>query len=803
MFKNYLKIAYRNLLKHKTSSIINIVGLAIGMVVCLMIFHYVNYEKSYDKFNSKYDRIYRLRYERITETGDAVRFASCCPPAAANIRGQYPEVENIARLLNSKVGVSYKEKKFFEKRMFYIEPQLFQILDFNFLSGDPETGLNTPGNAFISETIAKKYFGDENPIGKTLSVDKETDYQVIGIFQDSPSNSHLKIDIMLPWKNLEIQYGPDYYEAWGHTGSYTYVLLKEGHSPTTLRDKLPNLILREVPWLAEYKMQMLLPLQPLAEIHLNSKFMQEYEVNGNRKVVNFLSIIGIFIILIAWVNYVNLSTSLSFTRAKEVSMRKVAGASKKQLIIQFFIEIVLLNILSLGLCIILIEIMLPLFNFITGTPAEFSIWAQNFTWIAILLMFFTGIFLSGSYPVLALSSFKPIAGLKGNFGNSAGTMKLRKILVIFQFMIAIILITSTLTIFKQISYMQNQDLGFDIDQTLVISSPRVRDDNFGEKLQSYKDELLADVNINKICHVTEVPGRQIYWDAGGIFRVGQNDDTGKNYQIVGVDYDFVDFFDLKFVTGRAFSEEFGTDKEALILNETAIKHMGFDSPESAIGKQVNYWGQIFTIIGVLKDFHQQSPKEEFEPHIYRFMPHGRSNRGQFAIKINVNNVKETIQHVKKKYEELFPGNSFEYFFLKEYFNQQYKSDMLLGNVFRFFTILGILITSLGIFGLSSYTVNQRKKEIGIRKVLGANVTGIVFLFIKDLFYLIGISFIISVPLLIYGLNTWLNNYAKHIVLSGFLFVYAFIIICGVIICTVSIQTIKSALANPVESLKYE
>ncbi|MBN2280896.1 MAG: ABC transporter permease [Candidatus Marinimicrobia bacterium] len=803
MFKNYLKIAFRNILKQKTGSIINIFGLAIGIAVCLMIFHYVTYEKSYDKFNKNYDRIYRIRYERMQENGDAVRFASCCPPAASNIRGQFPEIEAIGRLLNTQASVSYLDTRFFEERIFFVEPELFRILDFELLIGNAEVSLAEPGNAFISESMAEKYFGGESPIGKTISTDKTHNYLVVGIFKDSPSNSHIKIDFMLPWKDLEAQYGPSYYEAWGHTGSYTYTLVKEGYTIDALPEKFQEIVQRECPWLEQYKMEMFLPLQPLSEIHLNSHFMQEYEVNGNETTVNFLSTIAIFIIVMAWVNYINLSTAFSLSRAKEVGIRKVAGASRKLLSIQFFMEVIIINFFAFLLAALLILLLSPLFGNLTNIPKNFSIWSQSSTWITLVIMFVLGVILSGSYPVFAMTSFKPITVLKGKFASSHKGSKLRQILVVFQFTIAIALIISTFTVFQQIKFLQQQDLGFDIEQVLVVTSPRVRDDAFPSKFKRFKDQLLANPNIEQISHTTEVPGKQTFWDAGGIVRVGEDDAAGKNYQIIGCDAEFADMFDMKFVAGRNFSEEFGNNDSTVLLNEKAVEHLGFTNAEDAVGKQINYWGNIFDVVGVLKNYHQESPKMEFEPHIYRYMPLGRRTRGQIALKINTADARETVKLVKQHYDEMFPGNSFDTFFLDDYFNQQYKSDELLGDVFTLFAVLAIIITALGIYGLSSFTINQRQKEIGIRKVLGSSVLRIVFLIIKDQFIMILVSFIIIAPLAVYGLNRWLNTYASRISLSAIVFIASIILVCMVVFATVAYRTIKAALANPIESLKYE
>ncbi|HPG39586.1 MAG TPA: ABC transporter permease [bacterium] len=807
MLQNYFKSAWRNLIKTRVFTLLNIIGLSLGMTACVLILHYVFYEKSFDKFHPGGERIYRLRYERTDSDGSAVRFASCCPPAAPLIRERFPEVEKIGRMLESQVSVSTiqngREIKFMEKRMFFAEPELFQVMQFEFIEGDPLTGLSEPNRTMISLSIARKYFGDENPIGKTLSVDKKVDYQVVGVFADVQSNSHLKFDILLPWKNLEQQYGPDYYEAWGHTGSYTYLKLKPQTDIPAFETKLAALVTEQCPWLVEYKMKIDLVLQPLYDIHLYSHFMQEYEMNGNRDNVTFLSLIAIFIIIMAWVNYINLSTSRAITRAQETGLRKVIGAARWQLIVQFFLETVIINLFAVLFTMILIKIFLPLFNHITGMPMTIPLWSSVWFWQVMVVLFIAGVFLSGLYPVLVLSSYSPLKVMQGRLTHSRGGIFLRKGLVVFQFVMSLILITGTFTVFRQLSYMRTQDPGFNMEQTLVVQAPRVRNETYPVKLQTLKETLLGYPGVKEFCTATEVPGRQIYWDAGAIHRVGEDPSKGKNYQIVGIDYDFIDFFDIELVCGRSLSKEYSTDKMALLLNETGIKWMGFDSPESALNQQVNYWDEIFTIIGVVKDYHQQSFKEAFEPHIFRLMPEGRGVRGCLVAKLTPGNIKQTVDYVKNQYDEFFPGNPFEYFFLDEYYDQQYKSDEMFGTVFGIFAALAMLITALGLLGLSAFNAAQRNREIGIRKVLGADAHLIFILLVKEFVLLLGLAFVIACPLLIYGLKGWLNGFAARIAVSGMLFLIPALSILVFTLLTISIQTAKSALTNPIEAIKYE
>jgi putative ABC transport system permease protein len=634
-------------------------------------------------------------------------------------------------------------------------------------------------------------------------MDKKMDFEISGLFEDIPQNSHLKFDILLSYPNLITLYGQDFQDAWGHTGMFTYLRVKPNTDPRAFEQKLLKLVEAECPWLEDYKMTIDLKMQPLTDIHLTSHYMQEYEANGDLTSVNFLLIIAIFIIVMAWVNYINLSTARALTRAKEVGLRKVVGASRRQLMVQFFFETIIINIIAVLLALVIVELSLPLFGQITGTPSDYSIWTQSWFWITVAVMFVAGVILSGLYPVAALSAFKPVTVLKGKLGSSARGINLRKALVVFQFVIALALITGTYTVYEQISFMRSQNPGFEIEQTLVFKAPRVRDESYGEKFNAFKETLLKNADIDKICHVTEVPGRQIYWDAGAIRKAGEDISKGKNYQIVGIDYDFVDVFGLELAAGRNFSKEFPTDEMGLILNETAVTWMGLEDAESAVGEKVDYWGEIYTIVGILTDYHQQSLKEAFEPHIFRLLPTGRGVRGHFAVKVNTQRIKETVALVQQQYNAFFPGNPFDYFFLDDYYDQQYRSDQLFGKVVGLFSILAIIITALGIFGLSSFNTVQRTKEIGIRKVLGASLSRILFVLNKDILLLLAISFLVALPVLFYGLSTWLQGYANRMALNGWLFILPMGIVALITLVTVSYQTIKSATANPVEALRYE
>jgi putative ABC transport system permease protein len=801
MFKNYLISAIRNIIKSKLFSIINIAGLAIGMTAFLLIFYYVIYEKSYDKFFPNSERIYRARYERTDADGQAVKFASSCPPIALRIRQNIPEVEKVGRLFRFIASVSAGEKKFNEENMFFAETDFLYIFQLKYLSGNSQS-INEPNKAIISNSTAKKYFGEENPLGKIISTDKKVDYQIAGVFEDIPENSHIQLDILLSYQNLITMVGKETDEnSWGDSGWFTYLLFKKNADIPAFEKKLADLVEKEVgEMFRQFNLKMVIPIQSLQSIHLNSNYMQEFKVNGDKSVVDFLSIIALFIIVIAWFNYINLSTAQSLTRAREIGLRKVVGASRQQIMIQFLVETSLVNIFAVFLTLILIVILMPLFRILTDISTDFSIWSQSWFWLYIAGLLVFGIICAGGYPIFVMSGFNPVKVIKGKLSYHTRGFNLRKVFVVFQFVIAITLITCTIAVISQLSYMKNQDIGFDKEQILVVKAPRVRNKDFASKISTMKEQLLNNSIVNKFCLVTEVPGKQILWDAGAIHRVGS--DVEKNYQIVGMDNNYTDLFNLKFVAGRNFYNEI-SDTSSLILNETAVQWLGFKNPEDAVGKQVSYWEQIFNVVGVLKDFHQQSLKKEFEPHIYRYMPTGRGARAVFAMKITNKDITSTIKAIQNKYEEFFPGNPFEYFFIDEYFNRQYKSDEQFGRIFSIFSFLAIFVTCLGVLGLSSFISIQRTKETGIRKILGASVLQIVNLFLKDFLTLVLIAFIVSVPISYYLINRWLAEFAVKMPMNPLLFILPLILVLIITIITVCAYTIKASTRNPIDNIRYE
>ncbi|MDQ3277713.1 MAG: FtsX-like permease family protein, partial [Bacteroidota bacterium] len=583
----------------------------------------------------------------------------------------------------------------------------------------------------------------------------------------------------------------------------TYVLLKRGADPAKAEVKIAKAVQRRVG--QEYKERnesVEYKLQPLRDIHLFSNYMMEAEVNGDGRAVKFLFIISIFIILIAWINYINLSTARSIDRAKEVGVRKVLGSQREQLIRQFLFESFVVNLFAVILAFVLVLLSLPLFNSITGKNVTFSLLADSSFWLTLVLIFSGGTLLSGLYPAFVLSSFRPIEVLKGKLARTSHGAWLRQSLVIAQFAASVALMVGTYCIYKQLSFMKNQDLGINIAQTLVVRGPSVSDSTYKEKLTAFKTELLRKSGIAKIAASTDVPGHKVDWNAGGIRLAGSDINQSNQYRIFGIDYDFVDAFGLRVIKGRNFSREFGADSAAVLFNEAAVKQLGFDKPEDALNKRIDFWGETFTIVGVVSNHHQESLRENFDTYIYRLIPES-DNYYSFKIQADAGLTSGIIASIEQKWNQFFPGNPFDYFFLDDHFAAQYKADEQFGRTFALFAILAIIVACLGLYGLASFVTTQRTKEIGIRKISGASIPSLLLLLTKDFLKPIFLSFAIAIPITYYLLQQWLQNYAFKTSITPWLFVLPALLILIVAVVTVSMQTFKTASANPVKNLRTE
>ncbi|MBC7828347.1 MAG: ABC transporter permease [Chitinophagaceae bacterium] len=803
MIKNYFKTAMRNLFKHKIFSMINIFGLAIGIAACLLILQYVRFELSYDNFHEKSDRIFRVQQDRFNEGKISTQWAAGAAGIGLAAKQEIPEVESFAKLTKTGGVLNYDNKKFREEKMYFANDDFLPMFSYTVVKGKSRGALAEPNTAAITVSAAKKYFGSEDPLGKTISRNKREVYKITAVVSDMPVNTHLKFDVLLSFATFVKLTSPEAETKFDWDGFYTYLLLKPGSDPKTVETKIAKLVEKRIgAGMKQTNEAVVYHLQPVRDIHLYSNYMMEAEVNGNGKSVSFLLIISIFIIVIAWINYINLSTARALDRAREVGIRKVMGSYRFQLIRQFLLESFLINLFAVILAFLLVIISLPLFNSLTGKEISFSLLSDGKFWLALSVIFIGGTFLSGLYPAFVLSSFKPIEVLKGKLVKTKHGSLLRQSLVIIQFAASVALMVGTYSVYSQLQYMQKQDLGVQIDQTLVLRGPNVTDSTYEDKLNAFKTALLRVPSIRKVSASTEVPGHKVGWNAGGIRLVGSDPGKSNQYRIIGIDYDFIESYGLKILKGRNFSEQYGTDPNAVIFNEAAVKLMGFTRLEDALNKRIEFWGDTYTIIGVVTNHHQESLRAAYDAHIFRLIP---DSDNYYSIKLQQADISWTgiIKIAEINWTKFFPGNPFEYFFLDEHFQEQYKADRQFGKTFGLFAVLAIVVACLGLFGLASFVTTQRTKEIGIRKISGASIPNILLLLTKDFLNPILISFVIATPITYYLLRQWLENYAFKININPWMFIIPALIILSIALITVSMKAIKAATANPVKSLRTE
>lgn len=637
MYKNYFKTAIRNLLKHKIFSIVNTFGLALGIAACLLILQYVRFEWSYDNFHANGDRIYRVQQNRYNDGKLSTQWAAGAAAIGPALKDAFPEVESYARLIQTGGVISYNKKDFRGEKVFAANDSFLPMFPYKILQGNLNGALAEPFTAVITATAAKKYFGDENPIGRVLSYNKNTNFKVTAVVADLPVNTHFKFEVLFSFATITTSKGYDSGNEWNRDGYYTYLLLRPGTDPELFEKKIA-LFLKDKSdaILGEKNAGIELKLQPLKKIHLYSNYMLEAEVNGNGQSVNFLLIVSIFIIIIAWINYINLSTARAIDRAKEVGVRKVVGSGRLQLISQFMLESLLINFLAVVLAFLILTFSLPLFNSFTGKEISFTLLTDVNFWLALLLIFVAGTFLSGLYPAFVLSSFRPIEVLKGKLARKSHGVLLRQSLVVIQFAASVALMIGTFCVYRQLDFMQSQDLGVRIEQTLILNGPAVRDSTYSTKFNAFKAELLRVPGIAKITASSAVPGQKIGWNAGGIKIVGTDPSKENQYRILGIDYDFIDAYGLTIIKGRNFSEQYGTDPQAVLFNEAAVKLLGYNNPEDVLNKKIDFWGEEYKIIGVVKNYHQESLRQAYDANIFRLQP---QNSGFYSIKINPLKVK--------------------------------------------------------------------------------------------------------------------------------------------------------------------
>ncbi len=804
MIKNYFKIAFRNLMKHKFISGINLFGLTIGITCCLLILAYILHELSYDKYHQNAKNIYRLeRTFRNPDTGiPTLQLGTVAPPVAPLLLNDFKEIKSITRFLSAGTSaLRYEEKRFNEEDVYFADENLFKVFDIDVAKGNPAKALNDPFSVMLTEDVARKYFGNDDPINKVIRMDNQFDFRVTGIYKNFPSNSHIHPKIMVSFNTLKDTaiFGEEGLRTnWGNNSFFTYLHLPDNYDAKKLEAQFPAFLERHSG--QDVSKWSSLHLKKLTDIHLNSQTDLEAEENGDIKRVYIFSAIALFILLIACINYMNLSTARSILRAREIGVRKTIGASRSELIRQFLSESILISWIATLMAFGLTALTLPWLSKMSGQSLTPDILLQWRVIVPLLLVPFVVGIISGIYPALFLSSFQPVKVLKGIMKVDGGKVSLRKTLVVVQFSISIILIVSTVIVFEQLRYMQNKSLGFNKDHVITLPYNSA----LTERYDAFRTELIANALVKEAGRSSRIPTSRLL-DAMGS-RINRGDSlapTNADIKMVRIDAGFAPTYGVKMVAGRNLSREKGLgDTSSYILNEAAVKILGLQSNEDAIGKGFQYGGRKGEIVGVASDFHFESLHQRILPMVF-FMPVSQNSYGSISMKVAGNNMKAALAHVENTWKKFLPEIPYDYTFMDENFDRLYQAESRQGNIFTVFACIAIIIACLGLFGLSAFAITQRIKEIGIRKVLGASVGNIVSLLSKDFLKLVAVAALIAFPLSWWAMHKWLQDFAYRIDIPWWVFLVAGIVAAIVAFVTISLQAVKAATANPVKNLRTE
>ena len=793
MIKNYLKIAFRNLLKNKIYSSINIFGLAFGITCFILISIYLNNELSYDNFHNEADKIYRVLRIGNNENGE-YNIGYTSGPFAKALLSDYPaNIEEVTRAKRDNGVIEYKDKIFKEDKLFFADPNFFNFFNFPLIMGNKESVLKEANNVIISTEMAEKYFGDVNPIGEILKVDKQFDFIVTGVFDKSNLNSHLNFDFL---GSLTLFERFDWFANWWNNNLSTYVKLSNPHSKNYLLSEFPNFM--EKYFGNDFKKtgnKIGLTLEQLEDIYFNSDVMFDFVEHGDKSSIYIFAIIAFFILIIACINFTNLSIAISAKRAKEVGLRKVIGAQKKNIAYQFIGEAIIFSSFAFLLAIILVEFIQPYFSSFVGKELYITYDIESIIIASIAFITLIGL-LAGIYPAFVLAALQPTKILKSETSISSSKGLLRQILVVTQFSISIVLIIGTIIISKQMNFLSNKKLGFNKEQIVLLN---VDNQEFRNNFERFRDDLNRNTKILNVSGMTGEPGG---FHDNLSYRVVEKGDDYVRMRSLFCDENYVETFGLNIIAGRDFSKEFTTDKtNSIMLNETAVKMLGY-TPEEVLGKSIhiNLFDSNFRkVVGVVADYNFSSLKNKIEPLAIAC----NTNFRKAAVKIKGSDVQEAIENIEKAYANVAPGYPFEYEFLDDKFDKLYKSERDAQILFRNFSITAIIIACLGLLGLVMYTAELKRKEIGIRKVLGASISGIVALISKEFVVLILIANIIAWPIAYYFVREWLNNFAYAISISLDSFIFSALITFAIALITISFQSIKTAISNPIKSIKYE
>lgn len=796
MIHHYLRFAFRNIKRNKVYPAINIVGLAVSITAFLLMALYIENELNFDSFHKNAKSIYRVADDKQT-TDILLRSAQSAAPVAPALQQDFPEIKEAVRLINTEALIEYNDKLFEERNMFFADANIFKVFSFTMRSGNADNALKDPASIVLTAAMAAKYFGNINPAGKFLFVGGKS-MQVTGIMDDIPAASHLQFDFLISMSTAQ-QQGTGYdwlFNNWYSNNFYTYILLPVNYDAGKLTARLKDFDNRHHEagntTIHHYA------LEKLTDIYLRSDRDNQAGKTGNLNNLYIFSVVALFILMLATVNFINLSTARAVTRAKEVAVKKVAGAARSQMIAQFFTESFLMTTISLAAAVVIASLLLPSFNIFSGKSLAINLFSPLHLTVLLLLFALLGL-LSGSYPAFVLSDFKPATALKGKVSASAWSVGIRKGLVIFQFTVSVILIVCSTIVYTQMQYLQQHDLGFKPSQTLVINFEG--DGQVQQQTEAIKAQLLKIPGVQQITASSNVPGDG---NAGGwsMDFIKKNGDTiHTELPIYLTDFSYMQQYNIPMVAGRPFSEQYPADTiESMLINETALKKLGFRTADEAIGVSVGMYPTNGKIIGVFKDFHFESLQKPLEPLAMRIIP---DKFRLFSVEINTAKIQQTVAAIEREWKKSVPQRPLEYSFLNESFNKQYEAEMRFGNVFAIFSILAVSIACLGLFGLALFSVQQRAKEIGIRKVLGASVAGITATLSKDFIMLVGIAIIIASPVAWYYMSSWLQNFAYRINISWWMFAVSGLVAVLIALITISFQTIRAAIANPVKSLRTE
>jgi len=819
MIRNYLKVALRSIFRNKLTAFINIAGLAMAMMCCILIYLFVADELSYDRYHTKANRTYRVTRNFLNKDGvPNLHLANVAPPIGPLLKNDFGEVEAMARTLHFGLVIGLEEngelvKNFPEDYLFVAEPEIFNIFDIEVKAGNKTTALSRPFTIMLSEKSAKKFFGNENPLGKRLRASDQFDLEVTGIYADFPKQSHWHPEELVSFSTLENDniYGRDGLETnWGNNAFGTYILLEEGADPKKVEAGLPDFMERHfAPFVKtnwggapDYRASKstTLFLQNLTDIHLRSHLDDELEVNGNINNVNMMSVIGVFIILIACFNFINLSTARATKRSKEVGLRKVVGAYRGQLINQYLSESVLISFFALVLGVGLAIMLISWLNSFTGKSLTMDLTVNWQLYVGLIgFALLVGI-LAGLYPAFILSGFKPALVLKGQHGSVKGKGMVRRSLVIAQFSISIVLLIATAITFQQLNYLNTRNLGYDKDQIITLGYF----DEIADSYEAFYNELTKSAAIENVGRSSRVPTGRLL-DSAGPPLITKGDsliNSTVTTKYVAVDNEFFRTYGLEMEAGRDLSKSVPTDDSlAFIINETAARAYGWKTINEGIDKDFNYGNTRGKLIGVVKDFHFESLHQSIIPIVFFSRPNGFYN--ELSIKISGDQITQGLAHVEKVWKEFLPKRPFRYQFLSENYQRLYKEEQKQSQLFTVFSGLAIFIACLGLFGLATFNTLQRVKEIGIRKVMGASVPSILSLLSREIVILIIAANVIAWPLAWYFMNQWLNTFAYHIDMNIAIYLVAAIAAILVALLTVSTQTFKAAMTNPSNTLRYE